>query len=102
MALGNCNKEVQDCDLGQMGFEQLFRKLLRNSGGCLNIATNTLGDYKASEISHAFLEATSVANLNTAFNTWKTSNPNAFILDLEYNAHAGGGNNTSLLIVYKN
>ena len=41
MALGNCPDEIQDCDLGSMTVEQLFRKLLRADGSCFSLKTDT-------------------------------------------------------------
>jgi len=37
MSLGKCANEIQDCDLSQLTFEQLFRKLLRLDGNCLSL-----------------------------------------------------------------
>jgi len=51
MALGNCPDEIQDCDLGSMTVEQLFRKLLRADGSCLalNIGAGAIsGDFTPS------------------------------------------------------
>lgn len=41
MALGNCASEIQDCDFGQMTFEQIFRKLIRADGNCLSLKTDS-------------------------------------------------------------
>lgn len=42
MGLGNCSNEINDCDLGSMTFEQLFRKLLRKNGDCLSLSTGSV------------------------------------------------------------
>lgn len=78
MALGNCSNEINDCDLGSMTFEQLFRKLLRANGNCLYL--NTGNANIASLVTNYSVNAATRAAAETALNTFKTANPDANIL----------------------
>lgn len=96
MALGNCSNEIQDCDLGSMTFEQLFRKLLRRNGNCLYLNT---GDANiASSVTNYSVNAATRALANTALDTFKAANPTANIL---FQQIVWNGTNYDVFITYK-
>ena len=82
MALGNCTNEVNDCDLGQMTFEQLFRKLLRADGNCLYLNTGN-NSFTASDVTNYSFNASNRSNVDTALNTFKTNFPNVTVISQE-------------------
>ena len=82
MALGNCTSEIQDCDLGQMTFEQLFRKLLRIDGNCMYLNTGN-NSYTASDITNYSFNAANRGAVDTALNTFKTNNANVTVISQE-------------------
>ena len=96
MALGNCNKEVQDCDLGQMTFDQLFRKLLRADGNCLYL--NTGNANIASLVTNYSGNFANRAAVETGLNAFKAAQPNANIL---FQNITWNGSSYDLFITYK-
>lgn len=96
MALGNCTKEIQDCDLEQITFEQLFRKLLRKDGNCLYL--NTGNANIASLVTNYSVNAATRALANTALDTFKTANPTANIL---FQQIVWNGTTYDVFITYK-
>lgn len=78
--MNNCSDEIIDCDLTQMGFEQLFRKLLRLDGDCLYLNTTpptSGGSSTPAESTVTTEEVTAVTTvaLFAAYQAWKTANP---------------------------
>lgn len=96
MALGNCTKEIQDCDLGHMTMEQLFRKLLRADGNCLYL--NTGNANIASLVTNYSANFANRAAVETGLNAFKAANQNANILFQNINWN---GTTYDVFITYK-
>lgn len=80
MALGNCTREIQDCDLGQVTFEQLFRKLLRVDGNCLYLNTGN-NSYTTSDETNVSYNAANRSAVDTILSTFKSTYPDSTIID---------------------
>lgn len=96
MALGNCGNEIQDCDLSQMTFEQLFRKLLRADGNCLYLNTGSANI--ASLVTNYSANFATRSAVDTGLNAFKTANPTANIL---FQSIVWNGTTYDLFITYK-
>lgn len=96
MALGNCTKEIQDCDLGNLTLEQIIRKLLRADGNCLYL--NTGNANIASLVTNYSANFANRAAVTTGLDAFKVANPNANIL---FQNIAWNGATYDLFITYK-
>ena len=105
MALGNCPDEIQDCDLGSMTVEQLFRKLLRADGNCLALAMSAaISNPIVLDTTDEFIQSLeaegeqTLVGLETAYNLWKTNNPTKTVIRELF--VTGGNGITSIKITY--
>lgn len=80
--MGNCNREIQDCELQQMTMEQLFRKLLRLDGDCLYLNTGNDSFTTTDETNFSFNAASRTA-VDTGLDSFKASFPDSIILQKE-------------------
>lgn len=96
MALGNCTKEIQDCDLGNLTLEQIIRKLLRADGNCLYL--NTGNANIASLVTNYSANFANRAAVNTGLDAFKVANPTANIL---FQNIVWNGTTYDLFITYK-